>query len=161
MTKRVWIPLLAVALAGLFYVVLLRETDEERIRRRLTELAEAVRVDASESDKAARPLRIRKTFARVFSSGVRVQIPDVSASNLDDLTELAIVAGASLRSAELRFARVRVLVSPGARSASVDTEATLTTTGLTGGATRDTRKLDVRFQNLDGDWRIAAVLPRD
>jgi hypothetical protein len=162
MTRRAWIPLVAVALAGLFYVAFLRENDEDRIRRRLTELSKAVRIDVSEGDNgAARALRIRNTFARVFSSGVRFQIPNLSASSLEDLAELAIGAGASFRSAELRFDRVRVQVAPGARSASVDTDATLTTTGLEGGSSKETRKLDLRFQNLDGDWRIAAVLPGD
>lgn len=162
MIKRAWMPLLAVALVGFFYVAFLRENDEDRIRRRLTELTEAVRVRASEGDQgAARALRIQQTFARVFSSGVRVQVPDFSASNLEDLTERAIVAGASLHSAELRFDRVRVDVAPGARSAAVDTEATLTTTGQEGGSSKEMRKLDLRFQNVDGQWRIAAVLPRD
>jgi hypothetical protein len=162
MTKRAWIPLLAVALVGLFYVALLREKDEDRIRRRLTELSGAVRVGESADDQGqALALRIQQTFARVFSSGVRVQIPDLSASNLEGLTERAIVAGGLFRSAELRFDRVRVHVAPGARSAAVDTEATLTTTGQEGGSSKETRKVDLRFQNVDGEWRIAAVLPRD
>src|SRR6185436_9180248 len=164
MTKRTGLVVaVAAALAILGYALFFRETDESRIRKRLAALAAAVRIDPAARDPLARALRIERAFAAGVSPGVRVQVPELGdvGGGRDGLLQLAVSSAGMFSSMQLGFERVRVQLAPGSRSAAVDASAVLSTTEHGGGSQRRTKRLDLRFENVEGEWRLAHVVALD
>ena len=149
--------------ALVLYALLSRESDEEKIRRRLDELELAVQVDAEAENPVFRATRLNDRFGELFDEKVRVSIPELtsSRSGRKDLVALATRSGAWFRTLEVDFKSISV--QTGNVGANVSTTATLTTSRAGGNMQRDERKVDFTFTKADGDWRIDSiqVFPKD
>ena len=144
------------------YAVFSRETDEEQIRRRLTELADAVHLDAERGNPAVRGLELRGRFAELFEKDVRAQIPELGSSRQtrDDLAALAAQSSAYFQSLDLDFQKVDVQLDGTRSGARVSSVVVMTATRRTDPAPeRDEREVTFRFVKTDDPgWRIAELV---
>jgi hypothetical protein len=163
MARRLSIGLAFAAAALVTYLVFFRVSDEERIRRNLDALAEAVRIEPRERDPAARPLRIRRTFQRVLAARVVVAIDGIveDAHPPDELAGMAISAAETFAEMTIRFERLEVHVDGGAGRASALGVATVLGTDHDGGAYREVRPVRMRFEVVDDTWRMVALTAED
>jgi hypothetical protein len=158
MNRRTWIALPLVGAAALAYF-LLRPSDEERIRWQLAALGRAVVIDPAEKDPRARPLRVHEAFQKILEPSVRVEIPGVveDVRDRDELTGMAVAVGDTLTDLTVDLRAVRVKVEPGARAARVQASATFAGAVRGGRGDRLVREVTVRFEKVDGEWRIASI----
>jgi hypothetical protein len=163
MARRVVIGLAFVAAALVTYLVFFRVSDEEKIRRNLDALADAVRIEPRERDPAARPLRIRRTFQRVLAPRVQIAIEGIveDAHPPDELAGMAISAAETFADLTVRFERLEVHVDGGANSASAVAVAIVTGTDHDGDAHREVRPIRMRFAVVDDAWRMVALTAED
>ncbi len=75
MKNKLYLALAPILAAVLVYALFFRASDEDRIRQKLAALEVAMKSGGSQSDAAARPLRIQKAFASVFTPRVHADIP--------------------------------------------------------------------------------------
>jgi hypothetical protein len=162
MNRRLWIAVAFAGAAALTYVLFLRPSDEERIRRQVTALTAAVRIDADEANARVRPLRIQQTFRRVFTNTVQVDVPDLveDSHGRDELAGMAISAAQTFRDLTLAFTEMKVEIDRPARRAQVTAVATLSGSDSEGHLQRAVRDVTMRLEERDGEWRIAAIATR-
>lgn len=161
-----WLPLGLIALGVVLAVVALvrSPSEEDRIRERLVQLEDAVRIDEGERNPLVRHGRVRKEFAEIFTPEVTARVDDLDARirGRDELTAAATKAVVLYQSADVSFGDVEVQIDPAGTVAEV--LATATVTGARHGQPprRDERPVKLRFEKLDGDWKIiaATVEPR-
>ena len=155
---RLWLPIAVIA-AGvclIVYALLLRPSDEDRIRERLDRLASAVGVREDETNPVARGTRLGGELGELFAPEVPVSIPELGGDRRE-LAAAATQAGAYYRSADVSFGSVTVRVEPGRTAASASATATLAGIERGGGERRDTREVSFELERIDGDWRITAL----
>jgi phosphoribosylformylglycinamidine synthase len=151
----------AAGVALAVYLVFFRSSHERRIRARLDQLADAVRVDGDELSPLPRAARIRDEFAEIFTEDARATVADIDEGleGRDALVVAAIQAGAVYPSVEVTFDDVNVRID----DASAEVKTTATMTGETGGQNnREERRVTFQLKRTGGDWRIvsAIVAPR-
>jgi hypothetical protein len=158
MKRRLWIAL-AFAGAALAYVLVFRPSDEERVRRQVAALADAVGIDPAERDPRARPLRIQRAFQRILTPWVRVDIADIveDVHGRDELAGMAISAAETYGDLRVSFGSVHVQIDGTAKLAHVRAVATLAGTDHDGHREREDRDVTIGLENVDGEWRIAAL----
>ena len=112
-----------------------------------------------ERDPAARPHRIQQAFDRILLPRVEVEVPEVieDVYGRDDMAGMVASEAGVLRELDVDVGKLRVEVDHDARRARVTGTATLTGTSLEGHRGSDVRDLTVRFEKVDGQWRIAAL----
>ena len=162
MNRRLWLALTFAGAAALAYLLVLRPSDEERVRRQVTALSVSVGIDAAERDPRARPLRIQQAFRRVFTRSVRVDIADLveDMHGRDELAGMAVSAAETFRAVTLDFTGVRVEIDGAAQAGRVDAVATLQGTDHDGQPQREVRDVTMLFTEADGEWRIASIATR-
>jgi hypothetical protein len=163
---RYWGPI-ALGGAGVLligYALFFRRGDDEKIRRKITDLAEAVRMTEGETNVVVRGGRIQSAFSEIFAKDVRVVIPDLGplGSTRKELAGVAAQTGLRFQSAEVSFDGVSVAIEPSKTAASASANGTFTGFEHGSGIRRETRKVEFRFDKIDGDWRIVSldVAPR-
>jgi hypothetical protein len=159
MIRRLAIGLTFLVAAFTTYALFFHTSEEDRIRRQVAALADAVRIDVEDRELAARAPRVRKTFVRVLGPWVRVDIPDIveDAHGREELAGMAISAQESFASLSVRFDPRAVELERGARAARVTGAATLTGTDRDGRAYREVRPVEMRFERIDGEWSMVAL----
>lgn len=164
---KLWVPVsvVGVGLAVIGYAVFGTSSDEDLILERLELLAETVRQDESDTNPVIRGARINSVFAELFTKQVSVRVPEVPDIGADrrDLVGAATQTSARFRTASVKFGSTRVDLDPSKMTAGVTTKATLDGVAHDGDMRRDTRGVTLRFEKVDGDWKIVAltVAPRD
>jgi hypothetical protein len=150
----------AVAVGALGYVVL-RPTDESRIRKQLSKLAAAVRV--TEADMQTNPIgrlaHVSGELEELFDPDVRVSVPDLASlhSGRRELAELVTAAPHQVRTFEVDFASVTVKIDDAGASAAVGAVARARALDRDGRARTDRRAVDFRFVKQGSDWIITTV----
>ena len=149
--------LLAAALGAWF--LLSRGSDESQIHGKLDRLAKAVRVDAPEN-AVVRHARVNSEFVEIFTKDVLVEIPELTSAKggRHELVGIASQASAYYGTVDLAFSRVEITLDAGKRNARVGATVTVTGRPQTGGPERDSRECTIRFDKIDGDWKIASVV---
>jgi hypothetical protein len=146
-------------LGGIVYALVFRQTDEGRIRAQLTALAAAVRVEDGPGNRVFRAAHLKDAYARIFAPRVELDVADLAheTTRREDLVGLTLALQAPLRTAALDFSSVRVQLESPADSARVT--GTATGSGVEGGGQMrvERRAFTMRFEKVDGIWRIAAV----
>jgi hypothetical protein len=157
-----------VAAAVAIYLLFFRGSPEERIRGQLARLAHTVEVDpGAPENPIARLGRIRGELKELFVEQPSIDIPELttlgSSSTRNDLADLAAQAPQAWSSVKIDFASTRVTLDASKKSADVTTIATLTGARAGGEPTRDVRRVVLRFELVDGEWRIGSlkVAPRE
>ena len=159
MNRRLWIAIAFAGAAALTYALFFRPSPEARVRRQIAALAEAVGIDRAERDPRARPLRIQRAFQRILAPTVRVEIADVveGSHGRDELVGMAVSAAETYGDLVVSFDEVRVHVDESARFARVEAVATIAGTDHEGHREHEVRDLVVGLENVEGEWRIAAL----
>ncbi|WP_437631518.1 nuclear transport factor 2 family protein [Sorangium sp. So ce854] len=161
-----WLPLGLIAVGVVLAVValLFSPSEEDRIRARLTQLEDAVRVDDGAHNPLVRHGRVRKEFAEIFTkeASARIVELDERLGSRDDLTAAATQAAVVYQTADVSFGDTDIQVDPAGMTAGVT--ATATVTGARHGqpVRRDEVPVALRLEKIEGDWKIisATVHPR-
>ncbi|WP_438015336.1 nuclear transport factor 2 family protein [Sorangium sp. So ce315] len=161
-----WLPLGLIAVGVVLAVValLFSPSEEDRIRARLTQLEDAVRVDDGAHNPLVRHGRVRKEFAEIFTKEASARIVEIGKrlGSRDDLTAAATQAAVVYQTADVSFGDTDIQVDPAGTTAEVT--ATATVTGARHGqpVRRDEVPVALRLEKVEGDWKIisATVHPR-
>ncbi|WP_437765013.1 nuclear transport factor 2 family protein [Sorangium sp. So ce281] len=161
-----WIPLGLIAAGAVLgaAALLLSPSEEERIRDRLTQLENAVRIDDGERNPLVRHGRIRGEFAEIFAKEASARIVEIGDSlrGRDELANAATQAVVVYQTAEVSLGGTEIQVDPAGMTAEVT--ATATVTGARHGreVRRDELPVVLRLEKIDGEWKIvsATVHPR-
>jgi hypothetical protein len=162
MKKRTWIAVAAAWMLVLVYAVFLRPSEEDRIRRQLGALSEAVRVGPGDQNPVVRAARIQKAFGRILAPRVRVDVPELGepSQDRDALAGVAMSVGGGLGSLEVGFDRVRVEIDRTGQKADVIAGVVVNAVELDGQAHREGREVTLRLDKIEGEWRITAAAAR-
>ena len=159
MNRRLWIAVVVAILAAVAYTAFFRQSDEGRIRRQLKALAAAVRVEEGPGNPVIRGLHVKDAFSKIFMPRVEVDVAELAheAMRREELVGATVALESRFSTAALDFTGVRVEIDEPTASARV----TGTAAGLgveLGGRTRvEKRDFTMRFEKVDGVWRIGAV----
>ncbi|WP_437875359.1 nuclear transport factor 2 family protein [Sorangium sp. So ce513] len=161
-----WLPLGLIAVGVVLAVValLFSPSEEDRIRARLTQLEDAVRIDDGAHNPLVRHGRVRKEFAEIFTKEASARIVEIGnrLGSRDELTAAATQAAVVYQTADVSFGDTDIQVDPAGMTAEVT--ATATVSGARHGqpVRRDEVPVALRLEKVDGDWKIvsATVHPR-
>ncbi|WP_437895716.1 nuclear transport factor 2 family protein [Sorangium sp. So ce124] len=144
--------------------LLLSPSEEERIRERLAQLEDAVRIDEGERNPLVRHGRIRGEFAEIFAKEASARIAEIGDSlrGRDELANAATQAAVVYQTADVSLGGTEIQIDPAGMTAEVT--ATATVTGARHGqeVRRDELPVALRLEKIDGEWKIvsATVHPR-
>lgn len=133
-----------------------RSSDEDRIRKVLTELANIVAVKNGDT-LLSRTARLRSRMKEVVDDDVRVNVAEL---NMDvrgrhKLEEDGVKVGLLYQSASVEFSNPSIKVDPQGTVATVDAVALVT--AIVAGERKEDRR-DVHFLfHRDGDWKITTI----
>jgi len=150
----------AVAFAVAAYL-LLRPTDESRIRSQLDRLAAAIRV--TEADAQGSPVgrlaHVNGDLERLFEPDVRMSMPEVTSvtSGRAELAELVAGAPRFVRTFDVDFTNVTIKLDQDRTTALVGATAKMKLTDRDGSASQERRAVDLRFVRKDGAWFIRSL----
>ena len=139
-------------------VLLLRETDEDRIRARLTQATMALRIE-SESDRASRQARIARAFQEVFAADAEVTIPDfpVTGGGREGLVDTAIGLAQRYDEVRVSFEHVGVRLDQSGHEARVQALVGVSAQVPGQGLRTDSRDAHLRLRKADGRWQVTSV----
>lgn len=157
MNKK-WAAVLACAVVAsvALYLTFFRASEEDKIRKVLTELAKIVAVKDGDTI-ISRTGRLRSRLKEVVEDDVYVNVAEM---NLDvrgraKLEDDAAKAGLMFQTADCEFTNLSIKVDPGGVVATVDALALVTAHR---GGERQVDKRDVHFLlRKDGDWKISTI----
>jgi hypothetical protein len=159
MNRRTGLAAVVAVLVAATYAFFFRQSDEGRIRRQLAALAAAARVEEGPANPVFRAAHLKEAFSGIFTKRVEVDVAEYARDTLapEDLVGATIAVEAPLQAASLDFSSVRVEIADPPASARVT--GTATGVGVEGGGGRRVEKRDfvMRFEKVDGTWRIASV----
>jgi hypothetical protein len=137
----------------------LRPSPEKVIEGKIDRLGKAVRIDAAESP-LQRHARINDEFKDIFAKDLAIELPDLGPprAGRQEIVALAVQATGIWTSVDLSFSRVDIKLGDARRTATVTTTATLVVTRGGGAPERETRDVTFRFDLIDGDFRVVAVI---
>ena len=156
-----WLPylgiLLGLVLAG--YALFFNDSDEDRIRAKLQEFEVAVSMDEAERNILFRLARVKKAFAEIFVKKVTYDLPELQAKERGrtKLATLAASAPRLYRTMRVDLSGLSIKLDASASSAAAYGKALLSGERLSGQPQRDSRTVSLRFDKVDGKWRIVAV----
>lgn len=140
-----------------WFVYSLQESEEDRIRHRLYELADVVSTTNEKRD-AARLIHIAG-LRQFFTEDVTVQIKDdiPKVNGRDNLVKMAHIALQQEPGLTVAFTDVSVTHDDGTPHARVNT--TVVVTGVRSQKARsvDAQELDMDFKKVEGQWVIEAI----
>jgi hypothetical protein len=158
---RRWLPHIGIVLGiGIaIYALFFASSEEDRIRARLEQLEDAVLVTADDTNFLVRTGHVKKEFSEIFTKEVSIEIPELTeiSAGRDELVTLAAGAPRLYGTANVDLGGLSIQIDKSETSAVAYGDATLTATRPTGELQRDTRTVSLRFDQIDGEWRIVGV----
>lgn len=155
-----WLPHFGIALgvAIAIYALFFAESAEDRIRSQLDALEEALVVTGTENP-VLRAARIKKAFEALMLPEVHFEIPELAEGDTgrNELVRLATIAPQMYQSARVDLDALRIDVDKTETTAMAHGEAVLTGVRRTGEPQRDARKVALRFDEIDDEWRIVSI----
>lgn len=144
----------ALCLAALAWA-LLGDSDEEKIRARLHQVAHAVGSKQGEN-LAFRALRLKSALQESLEPTVLFTAPELRASKgLQELTQLAAGAPRMFGDFDLSISDAEITIDEATQHATVVAEATLT--GLSDQLRREARRVRFTLRKNDGEWRVSTI----
>lgn len=154
----------ALAILGIVLGVLLigyaffgRRSEEELIRDRVRQLAEAV--SFSEPNVVARGLALRGAFDDLFVPAVSADLPDLGGRHVgrDALVELGVSVTPLARSVDVTLSELTVTLDAERRSARVTAHGTMQATTREGEERWEDRSVELSFAKTEAGWQITAL----
>jgi len=156
-----WLPHIGIVLgiAIAVYALFFSNSDEDVIRDKLAQLEEAVRISDGNTNIVIRAARVKKEFGEIFEKEVTIEVPELTdaSSGRTELVQLAASAPKLWRTASVDLGNLSVDVDHSGTTAVAYGQAVLTATRHSGDLHRDERTVSLRFDKIDGDWRIVHV----
>jgi hypothetical protein len=156
-----WLPHAGVALGvGIaVYGLWWSQSEEDRVRARLEQLAATVQVTSEHENVVVRAAKVRKEFNDLLVQDVSIGIPELTTvhSGRNELIDLAAAAPRSYRSASIDLDALRIDLDEEETSAVAHGEVTLTAQRLNGEIDRDLRSVSLRLDKIDGSWKIVSI----
>jgi ketosteroid isomerase-like protein len=138
------------------WLTFFRASDEDRIRRAISELAKIVMVKDGDTI-LSRMARMRTRMKEIVDDDVRVNVAELGMDirGRHTFEEDAAKAGLMFQSADCEFTNLGIKVDPAGTVATVDALALVTAKR---GGERKIDKRDVHFLlRKDGDWKITTL----
>jgi len=153
-----WVVVLGCAIVAsvALWLTFFRASDEDEIRKTLSELTKIVAVKEGDT-LLSRMARLRSRMKDVVDDDVRVNVAEL---NIDvrgrhKLEEDAAKAGLAFQSADCALTSLNVKIDPAGTLAQVDAVALVTASR---GGERKVDKRDVHFLlHKDGDWKVSTI----
>ena len=156
-----WLPHIGIAVGLLIavYALFFSSSDEDLIRARLDQIEDAVKVSGDGTNLVLRAARVKKEFSEIFVKEVSFEIPELSSSGgaRQELVALAASAPRLYSTATVDLGGLAVEIDDAGMSAVAFGEATIRGTQLSGEPQRDSRTVSLRFDKIDGDWRVVSL----
>lgn len=156
-----YLPHLGIALgvAIAIYAVFFSETDEEKIRALFDRLEDTVQVRTDDTNLVVRAAHIKGEFKEIFSKEITFDIPELSnmKTGRAELAGLAAKAPQMWRTATIDLDGLAIDLDEGGNGALATGDAVLDATRQDGRLERDTRKVSVSLEKIDGVWRIVGM----
>ena len=158
---RRFLPHLGIALGLLLvaYALWWSDSDEDQIRAKLEAIEEVAEVGRGPTNPLLRAAELRKRLAGICIKDVRIRIAELTevTRGRDELVRLAAAAPQLYRTVEVDLSDLAVEVDRSARSAAAHGPATLTAVEHGGRVRRDRREVMLRFDKIEGDWRLVSI----
>lgn len=150
--------LVLAALAAAIYMIFFRLSDEDRIRRRLDQVAYAVHIGPGEKSPISRAARIQKHFTEIFTQDATAIIEelDEGLEGRDALIAAAVQLGGAYTSATVSFDKVTVRIN----GPAAELRAIATVTGARQGASLryEAMRVKLALRKIDGDFRVTSAV---
>jgi len=162
MKNKIAIALASIVAAMIVYALFFRTSEEDRIRQKLTALEAAVKSGASTSEIAARPLRVRESFARIFAPRVQVDVPEIAVGDRprEELAELVASSEGRVHGLNVAFTRVHLEIDPRAQPPRADVDALATVRGSSRGEgmkRSNVYQVTFHLEETQEEWRITRI----
>lgn len=150
---------IGIGLCIFVYAVFFSSSEEDAIRAQLERLQETIEVKGGQHNPVVRGARVKGAFADIFVKEVSIEIPELTSVKAGrmELVGLATQAPTWYRTASADLGGLRVDIDESETSALVTGAVTLSGTRLSGEPVRDTRTVSIRFDKIEGDWRIVGL----
>ena len=154
-SRRHWIGA-AIALWLAFVVWLLAsDSDEEKIRARLDDLALAVS-SRNDENLAFRRLRLKSDFEEMLTTDVRLSVPELPlTTGRQELARLAGTAPRFFGELDISIGSTEISIDEATDVATAVSEVTVS--GNSGEFRRDTRKVTFTLKEDGGDWLVSRI----
>ncbi len=157
-----YLPHLGIALgvAIAVYALFFSESDEDRIRDVLDRLTDAIAVTPEDQNMVLRAAHIKGEFADIFTKEVSFAIPELNQAaggKRVELVGLAAKAPQLWSDARVDLSGLSIRVDEAGLSAVAVGDAQLDAIRRGGQIERDTRKVSISLDKIDGDWRIVSL----
>jgi hypothetical protein len=157
LSRREW-TLAAIGVLGFSvvgYGIFSAESDEEKIRAVLANLAHAVKVDPDAPNILVRAGKINQAFSEIFTEEVSYLIPERTSGRhgRKELARLATEVGPFFTSLEITFTELEIEIAEATSSAQVNGIAV--GSGIQRGQRwQEERQVQFSLIRHDGDWQI-------
>lgn len=158
---RRWFPLgvVVVAVVVAVYALFFMSSEEEQIRGRLDQLAEAVRIEEGELNPLVRQGRVREELEDLFTKGASASVAELEddLQGRDAIISAAIQLAVVYQSAHVSFGDVKVRIDAGGKAAKVSAVARVTGASHGQPSQREKRRVAFQLEKGEGGWRIASA----
>ncbi len=134
-------------------------SDEDRIRRRLDELAQTVSIEDRETPMIRQARATRLTTYMTLDATIDVGAPFLPVAGRDAVLRMAAEVRVPAGGVIVEFTDVRVTVDTRTRRALVTTLALVMAGAAVGGEQLQARELDMVFSEIGGEWLVEQVRP--
>jgi hypothetical protein len=155
LSRRTLLAGVAAGWIGIIGWLVLSDSDEEKIRARLDELAQALS-SAPDENMAFRGLRLKALFEKALEQNVRFDAPELPAtSGAQELAQMAASAPRFFGELEVSVGDTEISIDEKKTEARAVSE--VTASGSSEELRRDTRRVRFLLRKRDGDWRVARI----
>jgi hypothetical protein len=147
-----------VAISAVLYFVFVAGTDEERIRKVVDRLAQAVEVRTDDTNPLVRAARVKNTLEQLVDPDVHLSVPELgSRQGRGGLVELGAQASAGYSRVTIDPHDLSIKLDPSKTTAKVSGRATVRGTLRTGEDRNDERAFELLMRKDDGAWRVSTI----
>lgn len=150
---------IVIGVAIAVYALFFSESDEDKIRTLLERLENAVAVTPDDTNLVLRAARVKNELTKVFTKEVSFDIPELSnvSAGRDELVGLAAKAPQVWRAGTIHLDGLAISIDDAGMGGLAVGDARLNATRHDGQVQRDTRKVSISLEKIEGQWRIVSM----
>ena len=155
LSRRTLIAVAAAFWLGFVAWLLLSDSDEEKIRARLDQLAHVVGSSPDEN-MAFRALRLKSKFEELLALNVALAAPELpTTTGRTELTQLAASASRLFGEFSVSIGDTEITIDKKRREANAVSAVTLTSSSTD--YKREERRVRFTFHEYDGEWQVSRI----
>ncbi|MCA9623046.1 MAG: hypothetical protein KC731_28705 [Myxococcales bacterium] len=156
-----WLPHIGIVVGILIavYALFFSTSDEDAIREQLERLEAVAAVSADDTNIVVRTAHVRKELSELVTEDVTFEIPELTTEERGRVALAGLAASAPrlFRTASVDLDGLAIDIDQQATTAIARGPAVLTGTRQSGELDRDRRTVAIRFDKIDGDWRVVSL----